>query len=51
MEKIYNKDYDKNLLKNIKSKYILKIIFENLSKHNLMKLIKYNKNLQEKHEI
>ena len=51
MKKIYNKDYDMNLLKNIKSKYILIIVLENLSKYIAMKLIKYNKNLQYKFNI
>ena len=40
-----------NLLKNIKSKYILKQIFENISEYILMKLIKYNKKIQNRLEI
>ena len=41
----------KNYLKEIKSKYILKQIFENLLKQKSLKLFKYNKNIQKKLEI
>ena len=40
-----------NLLYNIKSKYIIKQIAENLRKIKLLKLINYNKTIQEKLEI
>ena len=35
-----------NKLQNIKSNYILKKIFDNLNKKNLLEIIKYNKNAQ-----
>ena len=38
----------KNNLENIKSKYILKQIFNNLSKKVSLQLIKYNKHLQKR---
>ena len=37
-----------NLLHNIKSKYILQQIFKNLEYEKKLKIIKYNKKLQEK---
>ena len=40
-----------NSLKNIKSKYILMKIFDNLKEKRLLKLINYNKNLQNKLDI
>ena len=47
MEKSKDKDGHNNLLlKNIKSIYITKLIFYNLPQKFLLKLIKYNKNLQ-----
>ena len=38
----------KNIFENIKSKYILKQIFNNLSKKVSLQLIKYNKHLQKR---
>ena len=40
-----------NLLYNIKSKYIMKQIIDNLQKIKILKLINYNKSLREKLEI
>ena len=40
-----------NLLKNIKSKYILKQIADNLELNQLLYLIKYNKYIQNKLDI
>ena len=37
----------KNLYENLKSKYIIKIIFSNLNEKIKLKTIKYNKNLQD----
>ena len=37
-----------NLLNNIKSKFILKKIVDNIKQKRLLKLINYNKNFQEK---
>ena len=39
------------MLKNIKSKYIIKEIFSNLSEGKILKLVKYNKHFKEKLEI
>ena len=44
--KIENEIEIKNILENIKSKYILKKIFINLPKRNQLKILKYNKKLQ-----
>jgi len=41
----------KNLLKKIQSKYILKLIMDNLKENIRLKLIKYNKSLQNKLDI
>ena len=41
----------KNNFTNIKSKYIVQIIFENLSKRKLLELIKYNNNIQKRLNI
>ena len=49
--KIENEIEIKNILENIKSKYILKQIFINLPKRNQLKILKYNKKLQEKLEL
>ena len=38
-------------LENIKSKYVLRKVADNLSQNQLLKLINYNKNIQEKLEI
>ena len=43
-----NNNNKNNILYNIKSKYILKIIFNNLILEKELKIINYNKNLQEK---
>ena len=40
-----------NLLKIIKSKYVLKLIMDNIKENKLLKIIKYNKNIQDKLEI
>ena len=39
---------DKSLFKNIKSKYILKKIFDCLLEKNALKIIKYNKSLKQR---
>ena len=39
------------MLNNLKSKYILQIIFENIQKNSYLKLINYNKNIQNKLNI
>ena len=44
-KKIQKQNVDANL-KNIKSKYIIKILFFNLDEKIKLKLIKYDKNLQ-----
>ena len=44
-------DKNNNSLKNIKSKYILKEIFDNLEYKKLLEIIKYNKNFQLKLNI
>ena len=41
----------KKILKNIKSKYVIKIIFDNLSKKKSLDIIKYNQNIQNKINI
>ena len=41
----------KNILENVKSKYILKRIFQNLHETKLLKIIKYNRILQDKFGI
>ena len=41
------KEPDKSLLTKISSKYILKLVFANLSKGSLLKLLKYNKYYQQ----
>ena len=47
--KIVSKPFKpKNKLLNIKSKYILQIVFEILPKNKSLEIIKYNKKLQEK---
>ena len=35
-----------NILENIKSKYILQLIFNDLKKAKLLNIIRYNKNIQ-----
>ena len=37
-----------NFLKHIRSKYILKQIFDNLKENKLLEIIRYNKNIQNK---
>ena len=39
----------KKIFKNIKSKYIIQIIFDNLSKKKLLDIIKYNQKIQNKY--
>jgi len=46
-----NKIKIKDIFKNIKSKYILKKIFDNLSKKKSLYIIKYNQNIQNKINI
>ena len=36
----------KDQLNNIKSKYILKILFDNLEKKKTLNIVKYNKNIK-----
>ena len=43
-----NNSKAKNILENVKSKYILKIIFNNLGETKLLKIIQYNKLLHNK---
>ena len=40
-----------NIFNNIKSKYILKLFLNNLQKNILLKIIKYNKDIQNKIDI
>ena len=40
-----------NFLKKIRSKYILKQIFDNLKENKLLEIIRYNKNIQNKLKI
>ena len=40
-----------NLFKKIRSKYIIQLIFTNVKKNKSLKIIKYNKNIQERLEI
>ena len=40
-----------NILENIKSKYILQLIFNDLQKAKLLNIIRYNKNIQKKLDI
>ena len=48
MDIAINKSYNSKLLDNIKSKYILKNIFDKLNYVKKLNIIKYNKNLQNK---
>ena len=41
-----NIEQNKNLFNNIKSKYLLKLLFEYLQQKQLLEIIKYNKKLQ-----
>ena len=50
MNKGYNTSKN-NLLKKIRSKWLLKQIFDNLENNKSLEIIKYNKNIQEKLEI
>ena len=47
----FSKKQFKAKLENIKSKYILQIIFDNFKKKKFLELIKYNKNLQQKIDL
>ena len=44
------KIFKENFYKNIKSKFILQKIFSNLTENKLLKIVKYNKNIQKKLE-
>ena len=46
-----NKNFNKNNIFDIKSKYILMQIFNHLKQKKLFSVIKYNKNIQNKLEI
>ena len=50
-EKIINETQTKISFKNIKSRFCLKKIFENLNKFKFLKIIQYNKNIQNKFYI
>ena len=43
-----NQIYSIDNLKNIKNKYILKLIFNNLEKKKLLTFLKYNKNIRKR---
>ena len=51
MKETNNKELKEYSLKDIKSKYILKQIFANLTEKKILEIIKYNKNFQEKLKI
>ena len=44
----HNKCNKKCILEDVRSRYILKIIFDYLQEYKLLKIIHYNKNLQNK---
>ena len=46
-----NQTKSKNIFENIKSKYILKRLFDNLKKVKSLEMIKYNKNLQKRRNL
>ena len=46
-----NKIKIKNMIENIKSKYILQIIFDKINKRRALEIIKYNKKMQKKIDI
>ena len=48
MEEKKNTRIKENSYKNIKSNYILKKIFDYLTENNILKIVKYNKNIQKK---
>ena len=51
MEKIIKKSKTKIDLINIKSKFILKKIFESIQKNKVLNIIKYNKKIQNRLNI
>ena len=51
IQKEANKVLSKDLIDNIKSKYILQKIFNNLKKKKLLYIIKYNKNIKSRINI
>jgi len=46
MEKKMNKGYKENSYENIKSNYIIQLIFAFLTENKSLKIINYNKNIQ-----
>ena len=46
-----NKIKTKDILENIKSKYILQKVFDDLHKKRALEIIKYNKNIQKRMDI
>jgi len=49
--KVINKEKSKDKLEKIKSKYILQLVLDNLTKRKLLEVIKYNKKLQKRKNI
>ena len=45
---ILDQPKSKSILENIKSKYIMQIIFDNIQIKKFLELIKYNNNIQQK---
>ena len=51
MKKAGKKYLYENITNKVKSKYILKLIFDHLQKCKLLSIIKYNKNIQNRIDI